>query len=543
MKKIFSFILISLLSLFIIGCDTGGKPSTPTPENKPCQYHIDDDNNGICDVCGTSLNTTCKYHIDDDHNGICDVCGENLASGENTLNGYYLLNSKTVSGVDYLEAALLDVLYFNNNTITNIVVDLAGKHETKGSYQLDNQQLVIKYGVYEYQYTISEDKSVIAFDGLINRKKVVMQYQYQESYQLPTDSGSVSITEELFGDDINENFYNYCPTVIMEGSNIMHVWYCGNKNSGNVTDYIMYRKGILHSDGKWVFSSKQIALEHGEAGTWDSRHACDPSVIKGIFNYNGEEYHYLMAYLGCKTSNVTCNEVGIALAKDASGPWVKVGDGATAFRSYYDSTEFGSDGANYWGYGQPSLVSVDKAGRVLLFYTKGIKLGTYTYVEEWNFSDLNNPVLIREAKLADGGAIGTVNNADFAYDPIEKAIYCLKEDHENGWYPDDGGVNWISGSNSLFYFNGLSSDEHYSDALFRSYSWAKVATIGPSQTGYSRNHNCGIITNEYGWIINYQLLPVAYTMSELATSYPGWSGGGQWPALHTYRIHGYIIEK
>ena len=542
MKKLLTFIILFVLAFSVASCgEEENKQPTPQPDNT-CRYHIDDDNNGICDVCGTQLTQECRYHMDDDNDGICDVCGTILQAhtGE-VLNGTYELTLETVTGIDMMNAYLINTLTFNDQGVKQLKVDATGSNEVTGQYSIDGNDLVIKYGVYEYHYTINDERTILEFDGTLNKKRVKMEYQLNASYVAPTDTGTVKFTDELFGDDITKNFYNYCPTMMMEGNNIMHIWYCGNLEDSRVTDYVMYRKGVLHSDGKWTFSEKSVALEKASGDAWDNKHCCDPSVIKGTFSYGGESYQYLMAYLGCNNDGTDTNEVGLAVAKAPQGPWVKIGDGTQAFRSYRNSTEYAE--GNYWGYGQPSLVSVDKEGRVLLFYTKGIKLGTYTFVEEWDFTNLDAPTLIRSAKLSDGGSIGVLNNADFAYDPVEKSIYCIKEDHAGSWYPTDGGVNWISGSNTLFYTTGLATDTYISDVLFRTYSWAKVATIGESQTGYPRNHNCGILTDEYGWLINYQVIPVVYTMSDLATDYPGWRGGYQWPALHTYRVHGFIIEK
>ena len=542
MKKLLTFMILFVLMLSVASCGEEEKTKpTPQPDNT-CRYHIDDDNNGICDVCGTQLTQECRYHMDDDGDGVCDVCGTVLQThtGE-VLNGTYELTLETVTGIDMMKAYLINTLSFNDKGVKQLKVDATGSNEVIGQYSIDGNDLVIKYGVYEYHYTINDERTKLVFDGTLNKKRVKMEYQLNTAYVAPTDTGTVKFTDELFGDDITKNFYNYCPTMMMEGNNIMHIWYCGNLEDGKVTDYVMYRKGILHSDGKWTFSEKSVALEKASGNAWDNKHCCDPSVIKGTFSYGGESYQYLMAYLGCNNDGTDTNEVGLAVAKAPQGPWIKIGDGSAAFCSYRNSTEYAE--GNYWGYGQPSLVSVDKEGRVLLFYTKGIKLGTYTFVEEWDLSNLDTPSLIRSAKLSDGGSIGVLNNADFAYDPVEKSIYCIKEDHAGSWYPTDGGVNWISGSNTLFYTTGLATDAYISDVLFRTYSWAKVATIGQPQTGYPRNHNCGILTDEYGWLINYQIIPVVYTMSDLATNYPDWNKGGQWPALHTYRVHGYIIEK
>lgn len=61
-----------------------------------------------------------------------------------------------------------------------------------------------------------------------------------------------------------------------------------------------------------------------------------------------------MAYLGCVTSDNTSNEVGLAVSKTPAGPWIKLG--SNPFCDY----ELNGNAGFQWGYGQPSLVSVDK---------------------------------------------------------------------------------------------------------------------------------------------------------------------------------------
>jgi len=51
-----------------------------------------------------------------------------------------------------------------------------------------------------------------------------------------------------------------------------------------------------------------------------------------------------------------------------------------------------------------------------------------------------------------------------------------------------------------------------------------------------------ILTDEYGRLTNPYQIPVIYTRSDLREDYPDWELGGQWPALHTYRLYGYVIE-
>ena len=60
-------------------------------------------------------------------------------------------------------------------------------------------------------------------------------------------------------------------------------------------DYIGYR--CYDPQNGW--SDETIVLSPSASGVWDDKHNCDPSVIKGTFEYNDTNYSYLMAYLGC----------------------------------------------------------------------------------------------------------------------------------------------------------------------------------------------------------------------------------------------------
>ena len=517
-------------------CDICGKSLAPTHT-----VHMDDDEDGKCDICGQPVgggNTqppapTHTVHMDDDEDGACDVCGQRLKL---SADGWYTLVQKIEEGVDVTENYLLYSLRVEGSKATLYVTDVCGRTETAYDAQTTSDSLVLKQGFRTQSYLVGSDGSLF-FDGLQNGKSVTLRLSLEKSYTLPADSGEVAFTGELFGDDINENFYNYCPTVMFEGNDVMHVWYCSNEISGNVTDHVAYRKGQLSSDGKWTFSEKKLVLSPSE-NTWDARHVCDPSVVKGKFAYKGAQYSYLMAYLGCESSDCTANEVGLAVANSPEGPWVKY---EGAFCNFHTSVDYT---ATAWGYGQPSLVSVDKGGKVILFYTKGIYSGTYTQAEMWDLSNLDAPVKLKENKLTDGGSVEVFNNADFAYDPSTNSFYCVKEDHiAGGWYPTDGGVNWISGSVSVFYAMMGDNDALVGDSLFKANPWTKVSTVGESLTGFKRNHNAGIATDEYGWIVDGSKIPVVYTMSLLASQFPDWEAHGQWPALHTYRLHGAVIYR
>lgn len=469
----------------------------------------------------------------------------NGAEEKTFSEGWYVLSQKTVQGTDVTAEYTYNCIYFKDGVANWYEVDYSGLSEKSGDYTVEEETVSIGIGVRVYDFAIGAEMRSITYSGKINRQNVVMRYEYEKEFVLPVASSGALFTEELFGESKDENFYNYCPTVMMEGNDTMHVWYCTNKDSGIVYDYIGYRKGTLNASGKWEFTEKQIVLSPAgvSSGEWDGKHNCDPSVVKGSFAMGGETYSYLMAYLGCTTGDV--NQVGIAVAKAPEGPFVKV-ESVNPIADYFHSSDYVDDGNYYWGYGQPSLVSVDNAGKVLLFYAKGTAKKTCTQVETWDLSDLDSPQKLNSAELREGNVVnagGTkdcINNADFAFDPVNNRLYCIKEDFP---YPTDAsGINWITGSNTLMY---ISLGEKGFDLLFDEteiYSWNILDSLSADGTTYVRAHNAGIVTDGYGRLANPFRVPVLYTVSEAATAYPEWSLGGQWPALHTYRIHGAVFE-
>lgn len=451
--------------------------------------------------------------------------------------GWYTLTNKTVAGKDITDSFLYNCIRLEGGVATAYEIDYSGRTETEGTYSVEGSSVNILFGVKSYKYEYEENTDRMTYSGKVNKQTVVMSYAYDAEFTLQTAQTGVSFFEELFGESKDENFYNYCPSVMMEGNDVMHVWYCSNKDSGQVTDYVAYRKGALNAEGRWEFGEKQLVLSP-TAGSWDDVHTCDPSVVKGNFTMKGEKYSYLMAYLGCKTYDCTCNEVGIALAKNPEGPYIKA-DELNPIADFYTSADYDKSS---WGYGQPCVISSDNAGKILLFYTKGVKSGTYVYVEEWDLSDISKAKLVREGRLYDKGVVNAsgqtdcINNADFAYDPFLKRLYCLKEDFP---YPADGGVDWISGSNTLLY---VELGDTGFDALFTTHTWNVCDTVTAQKTGHFRNHNMGIVTDAYGAVVNPFEIPIVYTVSDAADDYPDWTAKGQWPALHTYRLYGYVFE-
>jgi|GEM_PF-615140 len=317
-------------------------------------------------------------------------------------------------------------------------------------------------------------------------------------------------------------YYNYCPSVIQLEDGTRYIYYCTNKDSGKVIDYIGCRKGTLQADGTYTWGSESFALSPS-SGAWDSQHVCDPSVIAGEFVYGGETYNYLMAYLGCVTTNSQDNELGLAVSKTPEGPYTRIGT-APLVAFDYDAT----NSTFQWGVGQASLVSIDKAGKAWLFYTRGDLNGTRTVVRTCDFSNLDAPVIGDEVKVATGGLKDLngnndiLNNADFVYDADEDRFYCASDCHPN---PTDAEPKFISSHFRASYFDGTN---------FAKVKWTNLANIGEADTGYARNHNVGFVRDLYGHTVSDDYLPVYYTVANTGTS-------SQWTHLGTYRIHEFYL--
>jgi len=320
-------------------------------------------------------------------------------------------------------------------------------------------------------------------------------------------------------DNKKAGIYNYCPSVITEADGTRYIYYCTNRDSYKVIDYVGCRKGTPNADGSYSWSEEKLVLEPSPEGAWDAHHTCDPSVIKGSFSYGGTEYSYLMAYLGCTSYDSQDNKIGLAVANDPMGPFIKVGDKpAVDFKLDPSVTVF------QWGVGQASLVSIDKGGKVWMIYTRGDKNGTRVVMTECDFSNLDAPVIGAEKRVVTGGLANLnggndfMNNADFAYDAVNDRFYCVSDCHPN---PGDE-PNYIGSHVRVNYLKGSDLTKGV---------WRSVLQIGPDKTDFPRNHNAGLARDEYGHLCTADFITVYYTMSETGSQ-----------SLWSYRIYEYSIK-
>lgn len=305
----------------------------------------------------------------------------------------------------------------------------------------------------------SENSSTLKISNSQEERQEIKHYKNEVQEQSSDSQKEEVVKEDALPDaasEVNEvesQIYQYCPTNI--NGNIL---YCSNEaNPGEVKDGI-------YLNGEKVLSTSD--------GAWDSAQVCDPSVVGGNFTFNGNNYTYLMAYLGCTTFDSTNNEIGFAVSNDLYN-WTKVGKIISCI------------GDGYWGVGQPSIMNINGDGNIYLFYTSGTAAKTTTYVAYLDCNDLSNIATLGTAEITN--QYDFISNADFGYS--DGYLYMTCDTHPFG----GNALNFISDKQTVYKavwdktFDGINT-----------LSWEIETTIGNENTGYLKNHNACFSRDTYG---------------------------------------------
>jgi hypothetical protein len=317
---------------------------------------------------------------------------------------------------------------------------------------------------------------------------------------------------ELFPADADT--YNYAPCAVEDGTHFF--WWCQNSEPRRIVDHLYFRR---YDFARQAWTPRELALAPGAPGTWDGVHVCDPSVIRGRFRDGGTEYGWLLAYLGCDTLTNCHNQVGLALAAAPGGPWVR-----------YRGNPVVSGSAATWGSGQPSLVSLDQAGRVALFYTRQEDdLSTYTYLSELDLSDLaaahvGPPVRLSTAGLTERGAAPPVlHDADFALAATGDLVYVVR--------PLAAGE--LTLANHSVRLPSVVQVARAEWAAIRQGEgrWTVLAEVGPEQTGFAFGHSAAFGRDPAGRLAGSGRLRLNLAV-----------GSRQADPLWSYTLHGVLLE-
>jgi len=338
--------------------------------------------------------------------------------------------------------------------------------------------------------------------------------------------------KDVFG-FYGQNRYSYCPSLLKEEDGTVHMFFCGNPNQGIMVDNIYHIR--INPDG---FKTKaKSVLQPGAPGSWDDHHTCDPSVIAGEFKMDGQSYKYAMFFLTNK-HGVYYNEIGVAFSNQIDGnEWIKYPEILIEKTWSGEGDQNLGNNNKSWGVGQPSAVSLDNKGKILLTYTIGDISGTRIVWEQIDLSNMNNYSPSFPTTMVSKGLIN-INysgedytcNSDFAVCTGEDAIVMIRPVQP---HPADYPA-YLNISLEVDYMK-------FSEFLTSSGTWTPIIRITPDDTKFPRNHNAGIESDEYGRIESLKELVIYFTVSKAAPEVNAATGKHAEWTYHIYK--GTILEK
>ncbi len=286
---------------------------------------------------------------------------------------------------------------------------------------------------------------------------------------LPVQTGTPALAG-LFSDTSG---YNYAPSVIDDG-HTRQVWWCGYGviPGGTLqTDVIFYRTIDIATG---TMSPIQTAF-WPQAGQWDGRFTCDPSVIAGTFQYAGQNYAYALYYTATDRDDGTNNRIGLAFSNDGV-TWTRYAQNPIIYPQVSPAAGYGAGQAATW--------NRDGASAVVLVHTDLSAASVFlrTSPDGINFGA---PVLVSSQ------GVTLVENNDFAYDPNTDTIYAAiefpvtagdRETRSFGLYRMPA-AQWLSGQ-------GI---------------WERLTTVDTSITGGYLNHSPGLVRDGFGRLNPTQL--------------------------------------
>ena len=354
------------------------------------------------------------------------------------------------------------------------------------------------------------------------------------SGETPVEKDSVavyrfSVPSYVFG-FVNQNRYSYCPSVLEQADGSKHIFFCGNPNQNEFVDNIYHF--VENADG-----TKTSAVSVLQPSlSWDSRHDCDPSVIEGEFKYDGTAYKYALFFLS-NPLEYYYNEIGVAFSNDlGASSWVKYPTQIVHKTWGQEGDQSLGGSTKSWGVGQPSAISLDKKGKVLLTYTIGDSSGTRVAFAELDMSDMDlfqtvNGTDMNSAGLyqSDGKTSDTVCNCDFAINEDENKVVMVRPVHPfSGNYP-----TYIASEVEVDY---IDLDKFLSNTG----KWTALATIDQKLSGFARNHNAGIMRDNFGHIAKWETPTVYFTVSKESPDVDASTGAhAEW----TYHIYKTTLSK
>lgn len=329
---------------------------------------------------------------------------------------------------------------------------------------------------------------------------------------------------------VGQSRYSYCPSALQQEDGSVHVFFCGNPTQGIMVDNVYHIQTFPTGKRTEAESVLQPSL------SWDSHHTCDPCVIEGAFKLEGVSYKYAMFFLSNPLSYYY-NEIGVAFSNDLSASkWVKYPKQLITKTWAGEGDQSLGGSAKSWGVGQPSAVSLDKKGNVLVTYTIGDSNGTRIVLTELDMSDMSNLKVLSSAKAMSVEGLLNLNdaqdytcNCDFAANIEANKIVMIRpvQPHPST-YP-----SYIPVAQEIDYMD-------FDSFLAGVGRWTKIARVSSDVSNFPRNHNSCILRDNYGYIKDWQTPTVYYTVSKEAPEVN--ASTGEYPEW-TYHIYKTSVTK
>lgn len=303
--------------------------------------------------------------------------------------------------------------------------------------------------------------------------------------------------------------YNYAPSFIQDEYGIRYGYICENRDPFEIVDYVYLYKGIPTKDGYvWQPGTEVIAPS---ADGWDDCHICDPDVREFKTKWKGKTYTWIMTYLGVDQWDCNHNQIGLAVAENIEGPWIKF-DG-NPIVPY--------EGRDKWGTGQSTTI-VKNDSTILLFYHSTTENGPYA-MREIILNDLDNIRLGEEIKVPYLSA-----NSYPAISKAKDKLFMVSE-MRSDYYDKSQIPTWVGDLCRVAYIPLTEGDELNSDQWAKPQEdpWRVIHTITPEHSGFPRNHNPGFLTDTKGYLVDDNELVVYFTPAVMGSdwlwSYDLWS--------------------
>ena len=279
--------------------------------------------------------------------------------------------------------------------------------------------------------------------------------------------------------------YDYAPSFIIDKYGIIYGYLCENREPFKIVDYIYEYKGIPTRDGiKW--QPKTEVIEPSRTG-WDDCHICDPDVREFSTTYKGHRYKWIMTYLGVDQWDCNHNQVGLALADNIEGPWIK-----------YPEPIIPYDRFDRWGTGQSTTVVLNDS----------------TFATFYHSTTENGPFAMRIIKMKDPEKIDIGEeykipflSANTYVTMNDDYIYTVSEEKSKDYEPIV--PTWV-GDLCVVRCKPRSGNL-IADMTSPENEWIEIGRVTPELSGFPRNHNPGFLTDEKGYLPDDNSLTVYFT--------------------------------